>query len=171
MNAESKNRRLLIVEDEPELLEILKDICSEKTQNIHTAANGVEALAVLQNHRIDAIVSDINMPVMGGLQLLANLRSRGFEIPFIFLTGHGDQNLRDQALRFGATDFLDKPFDEESLLKHVDLALDLGVALNELDIELEFYGQSETLPAAKVFLNEVPLGFLLILLNAVNPFV
>lgn len=147
MSDERKKRRLLIVEDEPDLLEIMVEFCSSLTSQIQCAQDGVEALEILQSSKIDAVLSDINMPKKSGLQLLAELRSSGFETPFIFLSGYSDRDNVAQALKLGATDFIEKPFEQAKLLSVVDSALDLGAALNNLEVELEdFYKNSKLAP-------------------------
>lgn len=150
MIEEKMNRRLLLVEDEPDLLEIMVEFCSSLTSQIQCARDGVAALEILQNSRIDAVVSDINMPKKSGLQLLAELRTLGYETPFIFLSGYSDRDNVAQALKLGATDFIEKPFVQAKLLSAVDSALDLGEALNNLETELEAFYRTSKLSPEKI---------------------
>jgi FixJ family two-component response regulator len=69
------------------------------------------------------LIADIRMPGMSGIELQAELNSRKRRIPTIFITAHGDADLRMQALRAGASEFLLKPFMDEVLLEHVKAAL------------------------------------------------
>ena len=143
----SNKRCLLIVEDEPDLKEIISDLCIELAETIFTASDGVEAMQIIQNNRVDAILSDINMPRMNGLQLLSEIRTWGFETPFVILSGFGDKKNTIEALKLGATDFLDKPFDESKLISIVDIAISLGVALREAEQEIDIaYSKSELSP-------------------------
>jgi FixJ family two-component response regulator len=64
------------------------------------------------------------MPGMSGFELQARLREEQIRIPLIFITAHGDERMRKQALRMGAADFLSKPFDDEVLLRSVRAALE-----------------------------------------------
>jgi len=70
------------------------------------------------------LITDIRMPGMSGLELQAVLNAARCKIPTIFITGHGDEELRFQALRAGAVEFLPKPFDDEVLIESVRAALD-----------------------------------------------
>jgi YesN/AraC family two-component response regulator len=151
-----KTRTLLIVDDEPELVEILVSTCQSLTNNILTATNGLEALEIIRTKKIDAVLSDINMPKMSGLELLAQMREEGFQHSFVFLSGFGDRDNLAKALSYGAIEFIEKPYEEEFLLKNVNLALDLGVAINELNAEIEELNKGETVSREKFHkLNEV----------------
>jgi FixJ family two-component response regulator len=70
------------------------------------------------------LITDIRMPGMSGLELQAKLNSERCRIPTIFITAHGDEEMRLQALRAGAVEFLPKPFDDEVLIESVRAALE-----------------------------------------------
>jgi YesN/AraC family two-component response regulator len=129
---------LLIVEDEAELRELLVEICSAFTSHIETASNGFSALEIIQNKRVDAVLSDLNMPVMGGMELLKKIRELGMETPFIFLSGYGEREDIVKALQFGAFHYFEKPYGSTEFMVNLQLALDLGSALNELQTEIQF---------------------------------
>jgi len=74
------------------------------------------------------IVSDIRMPGLDGLQLQEALNARGVLLPLLFITGHGDVPMAVSAMKAGAVDFLEKPFDETSLLDSIRRAIDLSQA-------------------------------------------
>jgi len=74
-------------------------------------------------NRVGCLVTDIRMPGMSGLELQSKLNEDRYKIPIIFITGHGDEKVRMQALRSGAVEFLVKPFDDEALLESVRAAL------------------------------------------------
>ena len=86
-------------------------------------ASAEEFLDSGQQHHTACLVTDIRMPGMSGLDLQARLNSQNCRIPTIFITAHGDANMRMQALRAGAVEFLAKPFSDDVLLEHVKLAL------------------------------------------------
>lgn len=73
---------------------------------------------------VGCLVADIRMPGMSGLELLAKLKAEDCPIPTVFITAHGDDKMRLQAMRAGAVEFLTKPFDDGILLKRVRMALE-----------------------------------------------
>ena len=77
-----------------------------------------------QQHDIACLIADIRMPGMSGLELQAKLNEDRCRVPIIFLTAHGDEKMRMQALRAGAVEFMAKPFDDEALLESVRAALE-----------------------------------------------
>jgi FixJ family two-component response regulator len=87
-------------------------------------ASAEEFLDSGQQHQAACLIADIRMPGMSGLDLQAKLKADRIMIPIIFITAHGDERLRLQALRSGAVEFLPKPFDDEALLENVRAALD-----------------------------------------------
>ena len=87
-------------------------------------ASAEEFLKSGQQHYATCLIADIRMPGMSGLELQTHLNSERCRIPTIFITAHGDEKMRLQALRAGAVEFLSKPFDDEALLESVRAALD-----------------------------------------------
>ena len=125
--SEPTKKNLLMVEDEPELREVLAELLEPSNIVVIPASNGKEALEILvQRKDIDAILSDFKMPVMDGLTLLAEVRERGIETPFVLLTGFADKSNTITALRLRALDFLEKPFEPTELITRLGLATDLG---------------------------------------------
>lgn len=76
-----------------------------------------------RERRPACLVLDIRMPLMSGLELQQLLRGRGIRLPIVFLTGHGDVGMAVQAMKFGACDFIEKPFKDQVLLDAVGRAL------------------------------------------------
>jgi FixJ family two-component response regulator len=87
-------------------------------------ASAEEFLQSSQQHQTACLIADIRMPGMSGLELQAKLNAEHCRIPTIFITAHGDAQMRMQALRAGAVEFLTKPFDDDALLKTVRAALE-----------------------------------------------
>ncbi|HXN42017.1 MAG TPA: response regulator, partial [Myxococcaceae bacterium] len=87
-------------------------------------ASAEEFLQSRLHEQTACLIADIRMPGMSGLELLARLNAENVKIPTIFITAHGDEKMRLQALRSGAVEFLAKPFDDQALLDSVRAALD-----------------------------------------------
>src|SRR5712671_2002210 len=87
-------------------------------------ASAEEFLQSGEQHHTACLIADIRMPGMSGLDLQARLNAEQIRIPTIFMTAHGDERMRMQALRAGAVEFLAKPFDDEILLESVRAALE-----------------------------------------------
>lgn len=114
---------LLLIDDEYELSESMKELFEEDADEIFIANNGEEALSIMQEQKIDCVVSDIKMPVMDGLKFMKTARERGFEQPIIFFTGHGTEQLKREVRALGATDLLMKPnfyMLQLAIKKHLD---------------------------------------------------
>ena len=114
MNAKAKGT-LLVVDDEAEIREIVEMHVAPLGVRVIEAGDGQEALETVRQHHVDVIVSDLMMPRMTGLGLLSALRDGGFMKPFIFLTAYPSQDSTLQALRLGAFDYLEKPFEADEL--------------------------------------------------------
>ena len=117
---------LLLVDDEEELSESMKELLEDEAKEIFIANNGAEALLILEEEKIDCVVSDIKMPVMDGLKFMRIARERGFCQPIIFFTGHGTEQLKREVRELGANDLLMKPNFmslEDSIRKHMSAHL------------------------------------------------
>lgn len=114
---------LLLIDDEIELSESMAELLEDEAQEIFIASNGEEALQILEEKKIDCVVSDIKMPVMDGLKFMQIARQRGHEQPIIFFTGHGTEQLKREVEALGAADLLMKPnflMLELSIRKHMN---------------------------------------------------
>ena len=134
--------KVLIVDDEPEVLALLVGDVEDLGFEVVQAANGRDALDTLcvcqgSGAPVDAVVSDIKMPVMDGLSALAEARKLGFRTPFIFLTGYADKEKAIAVLKLGAIDFFEKPLDRRLMLESLRQAVSLGIELRTLELELD----------------------------------
>lgn len=100
---------LLLVDDEPLIVQSLQYILKNSADKIVVAGNGEEALRMFLSNEIHCILCDINMPIMNGVDLIKKLRADKFDVPFIFYTGHGSHELMLEAVKYGAFEFLNKP--------------------------------------------------------------
>lgn len=110
---------LLIVDDEPNILSSVKRLFRNAPYEIYTAEDGVAALELLRQTPIDAALVDLRMPQMDGMTLLSEIRSKWPSVRVIILTGFGGVQEAVAAIKLGATDFLQKPFEDESLQARV----------------------------------------------------
>jgi len=108
-------KRILIVDDDPALLEALPEALRLRIEelDIDTAASAAIALEQIARTDYDAIITDIKMPGMNGLELLHRVRALRPETPTLLITGYGEHDLVIQALRGGAYDFIQKPIDRD----------------------------------------------------------
>ena len=90
-----------------------------------TYASAPEFLKIAESLNGGCIVTDVRMPEMSGLELVRRLKERGVNLPIIVITGHGDVPLAVEAMRAGVLDFIEKPFDDETLLSSIRRALDV----------------------------------------------
>ncbi|WP_320036201.1 response regulator [Campylobacterota bacterium DY0563] len=120
-----KRLKLLFVEDETDLVEIITDTLQKLNANFLSAKNGQEALDIIEaNDDIDIIVTDINMPVMNGLVMIKELRDRGNSIPIIIMSAHTETDYINKAKELGVDNYLLKPFD---FIKFIDLITEMEI--------------------------------------------
>lgn len=138
---------ILIVDDDPALLHALPRTISLRLPQVEvsTAQSAQVALHLLKEKHYDAIVSDIKMPEMDGLTLLAKIREAQPETPTILITGHGEHNLAIQALRGGAYDYIQKPIERDNFVAALLRAIQtcqLRRQVHEQQQALELYARS-----------------------------
>ena len=119
----SSGARLLVVDDEPTILELLSGSLRFAGFDVVTAASGVEALRVAAAVRPDLILLDIMMPDGDGFEVIRRIRSGGTRVPVIFLTARGAVHERVTGLVLGADDYVTKPFSLEELLARIRAVL------------------------------------------------
>jgi response regulator RpfG family c-di-GMP phosphodiesterase len=114
--------KILIVEDDDFLGSAIRSAVESSGYQVVLAVNGKKAIEELTAQSFDCVISDVQMPVMDGLQLLKWVRANR-KIPFIFMTGHSDNMDSQSAVTAGAVDFILKPFSEKDLIRVIALAL------------------------------------------------
>ena len=115
--------RILIVDDDEAIRELLKEFFQGLGYEISTAVNGSEALAVISQYDLDCIISDYVMPDMNGLELLERLRKQGKEVPFLMITGYPTIEIAVEVMKRGAYDYITKPHQLEDVRIKVERAL------------------------------------------------
>lgn len=139
--------QVLIVDDDPMLLQALAKTIALRMSMVDVKAvnSAREALDLLREHTYGAVVSDIKMPEMDGLTLLAQVQERHAEIPVLLITGHSDHQLAIRALRGGAYDYILKPIDRDDFIAALYRALhthQLRQQIEEQQRALERYALS-----------------------------
>src|SRR5438034_389903 len=116
---------VLVVDDDPALLQGLPETLRLRLSGVmvDTADSAAAALDRIAARDYDAIVTDIKMPGMDGLALLAEIRGRRPDTPILMITGHGEYDLALRALRGGAYDFIQKPIDRDDFVASLDWAI------------------------------------------------
>jgi FixJ family two-component response regulator len=117
------NKLIAIVDDDESVRGALQGLMKAVGLPAQTFASAEEFLQSGQHRETGCLIADIRMPGMSGLELQAALNANGCRIPIIFITAHGDEKMRMQALRAGAVEFIAKPFDDEALVESVRAAL------------------------------------------------
>ena len=112
---EENSSSILVVDDNPEIREIIQVLLGGEGYLVETAGNGVKALEMLENREYDLIILDIMMPGMDGFEVLREIR-RTSHVPILMLTARGEAEDRIEGLEIGADDYLPKPFLPKELL-------------------------------------------------------
>ena len=112
---ENKNIIILIVDDDHSLRNMLSIVLKKEGYSIISTESGNEALKILKKKHIDLIISDIKMPGLSGIELLKKVKSIDIEIPFILITAFSSTNDAIEAMKFGADDYITKPFNLDEL--------------------------------------------------------
>ncbi|MCU7248453.1 sigma-54-dependent transcriptional regulator [Pseudomonas koreensis] len=115
---------VMVVDDESSIRSAVEQWLSLSGFEVQLFSRAEECLAALPRHFPGVILSDVRMPGLSGLELLAEVQRRDADLPVILLTGHGDVPMAVEAMRDGAYDFLEKPFSPETLLGSLRRALD-----------------------------------------------
>ncbi len=140
------SERLLVVDDEDQVREVLRKHLENAGYEVETCANGQEALEkVKQNGGVDCILTDLNMPVMDGLKFLKGSKEIAPSIPIIIISGAATVNDAVTALKLGAVGLIEKPFEVEKVKATVRETLSLKVKTNRKHLSLPFLEKKWTL--------------------------
>ncbi len=151
---------VLIVDDEDGIRQYLVHTANALPCRTREATDGKAALESLATEPVDIIVSDIMMPNLNGLQFMKCAQEKGFEGPFILITGYGTSSTAAEALRLGAYDYLEKPFMLDDVIETLTGALEFANGLrSKSSTELEAYRDEQrasraVLAAAAKFLEK-----------------
>jgi FixJ family two-component response regulator len=117
-----------VVDDDPGFRDSLRSLLESDDLAVATYAGGADFLERYAPEQPGCLLVDVRMPGMSGLQLQDELLRRGIRVPTIFITAHGDVAMAVAAVRKGALDFVEKPFDDEALIRRIRSALESDAA-------------------------------------------
>lgn len=121
---------VMVVDDEPDMLSMLRMVLKKNCGcEVLTASSGAIALSLLHEYRPDVVISDIKMPDLDGLTLLQKIRKQDPSISVVIMTGYGTIDMAVQALKDGAYDFLQKPFDKDLIVRVVNNCMERTLLL------------------------------------------
>lgn len=126
---EQYHANVLLVDDESEFIETLAKRLEARSLKVSTATRGEEAVALVDEQEFDAIVLDLAMPGMDGLETLRQIKEKHPDSEIIMLTGHGSIRTGIDAMKLGAEDYLEKPVDIRQLLDKISEAKDKRVLI------------------------------------------
>lgn len=113
---------VLLVDDEEQFLKVLSKRLEGRGMKVDTSTSGEDALNRLQGKEFDAIILDLAMPGMSGIETLKRIRSENPDVQIIMLTGHGTVETGIEAMKAGAVDFLEKPADLNKIMEKISEA-------------------------------------------------
>ena len=112
-------KQLLIVDDQPGIRLLLNEVFKKEGYVTHLAPNGMEALKIFNQEKIDCVLLDMKIPGMNGIEILQQLKEKNKELPVMMMTAYGEQDLIDEALSLGASNYFTKPFNIFDVLNEV----------------------------------------------------
>ncbi|MFZ0133338.1 MAG: response regulator [Desulfobacterales bacterium] len=127
--------KVLLVDDEKDFLEVMAERMSARGMEVSTASSAAEAIRLAEKHSYDAIIVDLMMPEMDGLEALKLLKKEKPETQVILLTGHASLEKGIEAMKLGAVDFLEKPADMSELTEKIKKAHARKMIVVEKQIE------------------------------------
>ena len=130
MSIGQDSRHVAIIDDDDSVRRALQDLIETEGLSTLCFASAAQFLDFEARHQAACVICDIRMPDMSGLDLQAKLKAERFPVPIIFITAHGNAEMRTRALRGGAEEFLTKPFDDAVLLETVHAALEKSARID-----------------------------------------
>jgi DNA-binding NtrC family response regulator len=134
-----KNPQILIVDDEEKIRKVLTRLLQDEEYHVKSVENGQKAIAILHSYKADVVLMDQNMPGISGIEALVTIKEKNPFLTVIIITAHGEVSLAVDAIKKGAYDYLEKPFDNDKLLLLIKRAIDhqrLTVEISDLKRKL-----------------------------------
>ena len=158
-----KMAHILVIDDEKAIRNTLKEILEYEKHRVSLAANGLEGLELLKKEQFDALLLDIKMEGMDGMEVLEQVAKEWPDLPVIMISGHGTVDTAVKAIKMGAFDFIEKPLDLNRLLITLRNAMDKGKLVTETKTlrkkvagkNRELIGESAPLKLIKAMIEKV----------------
>lgn len=154
--------KILVIEDDSKIRAILKEILQDKNHEVDEAADGLEGFRKLEQTTYDLCICDIKMPKMDGLEVLEKVKTEGIPTNFVIISAHGNIDIAVEAVKKGAFDFLQKPFDLGRLEITLRNALDKTSLIREtknlrkkISKKFEMVGESHAVTEMKQVIEKV----------------
>lgn len=167
--------KILIIEDDARIRAILKEILEEKEHDVQEAADGQEGFKKLEQGGFDLCLCDIKMPKMDGLEVLDKVKEVGITTNFIVISAHGTIDVAVEAVKKGAFDFLQKPFDLGRLeitlrnaLDKTNLVKETKTLRKKISKKFDMVGDSEPIRQVKEMIEKVAPTDARVLVNGPN---
>lgn len=126
MNADYEQYTVLIVDDDPFILESVSLLLKEYNYDVYSSSNAENAMTIIRENAINSVLTDVKMPGTSGMELLEKIRSFNSDIPVILFTAYADLDIALDAIKKGAYDFITKPYKKDYLIHAVDKAVKYG---------------------------------------------
>jgi two-component system nitrogen regulation response regulator NtrX len=153
---------ILVIDDEKSIRSTLKDILEHEGFSVELASNGQEGIDLFSNTQFDAVLCDIKMPGMDGIEVLEKIQAITNEVPVIMISGHGTIDTAVEAIKKGAFDFIEKPPDLNRLLITIRHAIDKTTLISETKVlkqklgsKQEMIGESEAMKKVREMIEKV----------------
>lgn len=130
MNAENK---ILVVDDEIKMLTTVREILENEKYSVDEATDGIIALEKIKSNHYDAVILDINLPYKDGLEVLQEIKNIDNDLPVIMFTAFGSNERIIKAMKIGAFDYIDKPFELDDFLFIIKRAIRYSNLISELN--------------------------------------
>ena len=154
--------KILVIDDEQSIRESISMILEYENYLVELAANGVQGLNLFNEQNFDAVLLDVKMPGLDGIEVLQLLKERNKNIPIIMISGHGTIETAIECTKKGAYDFLEKPLDRDKLLislrnaiEHSTIISEYQKIKDEVEEKFEILGESKVIKELKSIINVV----------------
>ncbi len=154
--------RILVIDDERSIRNTLKDVLEYEKYEVDLAEEGTTGIEFFSQHHYDAVLCDIKMAKMDGIEVLQKLQEQSADVPVIMISGHGNIDTAVDSIRKGAFDFLEKPLDLNRLLITIRNALERGSLITQTKVltkqvskKYEIVGASPSIVQVKEMIDRV----------------